>query len=380
MTATLLSGYGNLAAARGQAVSSFILAMLQSRNDCIGESSTMKSTTLRLVVAALLLAGAQVHAQSMQKGAGGSEVQGSAGPSGAQNSNGLQQCEKPMGAIAVVEPQDEVLQSLARFNLQSPSGLIRLMVQQSNCFIVVERGVAMKNMQQERALADAGELRKGSNIGAGQMVGADFVLTPSIVFSEGNAGGIGGAVAGLFKDKSPALGALAGGLKFKEAQTSMLVTDSRSSVQVAAAEGSARKADLRLGAFLAAASPGFAGAGAISGYQNTNEGKVIAASFTDNYNNIVAAVRNNPSLQRDVGTLADEAGKQAKAGAVFNEGDTLVPKIATKLYGSPAETGKVVGPLSKGDEMIFTGEEKNGFLKVETGNGAGWVKKILVTR
>lgn len=182
----------------------------------------MKSTTLRFVVAALLLAGAQVHAQSMQKGAGGSEVQGSAGPSGAQNSNGLQQCAKPMGALAVVEPQDEVLQSLARFNLQSPSGLIRLMVQQSNCFIVVERGVAMKNMQQERALAEAGELRKGSNIGGGQMVGADFVLTPSIVFSEGNAGGIGGAVAGLFKDKSPALGALAGGLKFKEAQTSML--------------------------------------------------------------------------------------------------------------------------------------------------------------
>jgi hypothetical protein len=340
----------------------------------------MKSTTLRFVVAGLLLAGAQVHAQSMQQGAGGSAVQGSAGPNGAQNSNGLARCDKPMGALAVVEPQDEILQSLQRFNLQSPSGLIRLMVQQSNCFVVVERGVAMRNMQQERALAEAGELRKGSNVGAGQMVGADFVLTPSIVFSEGNAAGIGGAVAGLFRDKSPALGALAGGLRFKEAQTSMLVTDARSGVQVAAAEGSARKADLRLGAFLAGVNPNFAGAGAIGGYQNTNEGKVIAASFTDNYNNIVAAVRNSPSLQREVGTLAEEAGKQTKAGAVFNEGDTLVPKINTKLYASPAESAKVVTALNKGDEMIFTGEEKDGFLKVESGSGAGWVKKILVTR
>jgi hypothetical protein len=339
----------------------------------------MKSTTVRhVVVAALMLAGAQVHAQTMRQGAGGSEVQGSAGPSGAQNSNGLQKCDKPMGAMAVVEPQDEVTQSLARFNLQSPTGLIRLMVQQSNCFIVVERGVAMKNMQQERALAESGELRQGSNMGGGQMVGADFVLSPAVVFSEGNAGGIGGAAASLFGNKNPALGALAGGLKFKEAQTSMLVTDARSGVQVAAAEGSARKADLKLGALLVASGAGTAAA--LGGYQNTNEGKVIAASFTDNFNNIVMAVRNNPSLQREVGTLADEAGKKTKGGAVFNEGDTVVPKIATKLYATPADGGKVVAALNKGDEMIFTGEEKDGFMKVESGSGAGWVKKILVTR
>ena len=328
----------------------------------------MRSTTLRcVVVAASLLAGAQVQAQT-----------GSAGPSGAQNSGSLQKCDKPMGALAVVEPQDEVTQSLARFNLQSPTGLIRLMVQQSNCFIVVERGVAMKNMQQERALAESGELKQGSNMGGGQMVGADFVLTPSVVFSEGNAGGVAGAAASLFGNKNPALGALAGGLKFKEAQTSMLVTDARSGVQVAAAEGSARKADLRLGALLAAS--GSNTAAALGGYQNTNEGKVITASFTDNFNNIVMAVRSNPSLQREVGTLAEEAGKQTKGGAVFNEGDTVVPKIATKLYATPAENAKVVTALNKGDEMIFTGEEKNGFLKVESGSGAGWVKKILVTR
>jgi hypothetical protein len=30
--------------------------------------------------------------------------------------------------------------------------------------------------------------------------------------------------------------------------------------------------------------------------------------------------------------------------------------------------------------MIFMGEEKDGFLKVESGSGGGWVKKVLVTR
>src|SRR5919106_4048180 len=98
----------------------------------------------------------------------------------------------------------------------------------------------MQNMMQERALADSGKLRQSSNVGGGQMVAADFVLTPNVVFSEGNAGGVGGAVGGLFRRASPVVGAVAGGLKFKEAQTSMLLADARSGVQVGAAEGSTR--------------------------------------------------------------------------------------------------------------------------------------------
>ena len=315
----------------------------------------------------------------MKKGEGGSAVQGSAGPSGSSDAaSDLEHCEKPMGTLAVVEPQSHVLSSLSRYRLGSPVGLIRLMIQQSNCFLVVERGVGMQNMMQERALAKSGELRQDSNVGGGQMVSADYILTPGIVFSENNAGGVGGALGGLLGGKSGSLiGAAAGSLKFKEAQTSMLVTDSRSGVQVAAAEGSSKKADLRLSAALF----GSTAAGGLGGYGNTNEGKVIAASLMDNYNNVVKSVRNQPSLQRDVGTLSDEAGKKVKGGAVFNEGDTIVPKIANvKLFATPAESGKAVATLSKGDEMIFMGEEQNGFLKVESGNGSGWVKKVLVSK
>ncbi len=221
--------------------------------------------------------------------------------------DGIEHCDKPMGALAVVEPQDYVSQSLSRYGLQSPTGLIRMMVQQSNCFIVVERGIGMQNMMQERALQESGELRQGSNMGGGQMVSADFVLTPAVVFSENDSGGIGGALGGLLPgSKGRALGAVAGGLKFKEAQTSMLVTDARSGVQVASAEGNSKKADLNLGGALF----GSSAAGALGGYTKTNEGKVIAASLADNYNNIVRSVRSQPSLQRDVGTLAEEAAQE----------------------------------------------------------------------
>ena len=169
------------------------------------------------VVTAAGIIGATASAQGItgtKQGQGGSVVQGSDGTQGSSGDNGLAHCDKPMGSVAVVEPQDIVLSSLAIYKLSSPVGLIRMMIQQSKCFIVVERGAGMQNALQERALANSGELRQGSNVGGGQMVTADFILTPSVVFSENNAGGVGGAVVGgLFGRRA---GAVAGGLKFKK--------------------------------------------------------------------------------------------------------------------------------------------------------------------
>jgi len=344
----------------------------------------------RLAIVVALVSTA--HAQGltdMKKGQGGSEVQGSAGPSGAQNTaSDLERCDKPYGAMAVVEPQDHVMRGLARYQLGSPVSLIRLMIQQSNCFLVVERGVGMRNMMQERALQDSGQLRAGSNVGAGQMVTADYVLTPAVVFSDQNAGGVGGGlggIGGLFGRGGRAVGAIAGGvaggLKFKEAQTTMLVADARSGLQVAAAEGSASKADYSVGGFVAGLGRGGGGAAGVGAYSSTAEGKIIAASLLDNYNGVVRAVRNNPSLQRDVGTLAEEAANRTKAGDVYKEGEVLRPKIANvKLFPKPAEGAEAVATLARGEELIFLGKEQDGFVNVETSRGGGWVKKVLVTK
>ncbi|MCP5339278.1 MAG: CsgG/HfaB family protein [Steroidobacteraceae bacterium] len=313
-----------------------------------------------------------------QGGASG-QVTGAAGTSGSTGDSGVEKCDKPMGAIAVVEPQDYVMASLRGYGLGSPIGLLRMMIQQSNCFIVVERGVGMQNAMQERELAASGEARAGSNMGKGQMVAADFILTPEVVFSESNAGGMGAALGGVLSRSNPLLGAVAGGLKFKEAQTSMLLADARSSVQVAAAQGSTRKADLRLGAAL------FGGGafGALGGYGNTNEGKIIAAALLDNYNNIVRAVKGDESLHRNVGTLKQEAaaGGQAGGGIAYNEGDVVMPKIANvKLLASPADSAKAVATLQRGEELVIIGAEQNGFLNVQGGSGSGWIKKVLVNR
>ena len=34
--------------------------------------------------------------------------------------------------------------------------------------------------------------------------------------------------------------------------------------------------------------------------------------------------------------------------------------------------------LARGEELIFMGKEKDGFVNVETSKGGGWVKKVLI--
>lgn len=215
------------------------------------------------------------------------EATGSAGGSQSQNANTkLERCDASLGTITVVEDSSAPWYGVltGQYRLGSTTPVLKLMIQQSNCFVVVERGRAMNNMMQERALQQSAELRTNSNFGKGQMVSADYSLSPSITFSNNNAGRLGAAVGGLIGS----VGAVVGGsMNAKEASTLLTLVDNRSGVQLAAAEGSAKNWDFgALGGLLGG---GF-GAGA-GGYANTAEGKVIVAAFMDSYNGVVRAVR-----------------------------------------------------------------------------------------
>jgi hypothetical protein len=216
------------------------------------------------------------------------EATGSAGGANSQGANAkLPHCAETLGTITIVEDTSApwyVMLTQQR-HLGPTTPVLKLLIQQSNCFVIVDRGRAMNNMMQERALAQSGELRNNSNFGKGQMVSADYSLTPSITFSNNNAGGAGAMVGGLFGS----VGALVGGsLSAKEASTLLTLDDNRSSVQIAAAEGSAKNWDF--GGFGGLFGSGMGGLG--GGYTNTAEGKVIVAAFLDSYSNIVKAVQN----------------------------------------------------------------------------------------
>ena len=80
-------------------------------------------------------------------------------------------------------------------------------------------------------------------------------------------------------------------MRFKEAQAVMMVTDTRSGVQVAVDEGRAQASDLGGGLGLG----GLYGLGGLGAYGNTNQGKVVTGAFLDAFNKLVEQVRVLPN-------------------------------------------------------------------------------------
>ena len=226
---------------------------------------------------------------TMTTGGGKNPVSGSAGGATSTNANEtLEHCDHSLGTLAVEEDRGEPWYAILtnQYHLPATTPLIRLMVQQSNCFVVVDRGRAMGSMMQERDLAASGEMRGNSRFGKGQMVAADYVVTPSIQFSQ-NTGGGGAAALGGLGGYGALIGAVVGSMKSSEASTTLMLADTRSGVQVAISQGSAKNTDFGFGAILG----GHGGAGAASAYSKTPQGKVIAAAFLDSYNQMVKSVR-----------------------------------------------------------------------------------------
>lgn len=236
--------------------------------------------TLAATASALLLGGCLATTPTMGDNKG--TVSGAAGGAATENQNSsLEKCSETLGTLAMQEDVNAPwYMQLRNYNLGSTLPVLRLMIQQSNCFVIVERGAAMNNMMQERSLASSGEARSGSNMGKGQMVAADYTMSPAIQFSGKTGGGAVGAflpgVAGL----------VAGSMSTNEASTTLLLIDNRSGVQISAAEGTAKNMDFGLfGAF-----GGLGAAG--GGYSSTPQGKVIVTAFADSYNQMVKALRN----------------------------------------------------------------------------------------
>ncbi|MBF5005137.1 peptidoglycan-binding domain-containing protein [Diaphorobacter caeni] len=250
-------------------------------------------TLLAAACAAVALTGCETTDMKMGSSDSKTVATGSAGGSSTANaSSQLERCQAPLGTVSLVENQDAGWYTILRneYRLPPTANLLRLLVQQSNCFIVVERSAAgMRAMDRERQIMGSGEMRGGSNFGKGQMVASDYAMSPEIIFSNSDAGGIGGALGGLIGGgRGAAVAAIGGSLKTREANAMLTLVDNRSGVQVSASEGSASKSDFAGFGSIFGSSAG----GGLGGYQNTAQGKVITAAFMDAYNQMVVALRN----------------------------------------------------------------------------------------
>jgi hypothetical protein len=278
----------------------------------------------------------------------------------------LPRCAQPLGRAAIQEPENRWWTELG---LSSPEALLKLFAARSNCLRIVDRngGLAMRN--QEAELGASGDLKRGANIGRGQVAAADFFIVPDIANSNSNSGGNNiGAIAGAFGSRLGGFGALAGGLRTKKSEAQALITlvDARSTEQLYVAEGVAQKTDIGFDVGGGGGGWGGFGAAAGGGYSNTEIGKVITAAYFNAFVDLVHYLQTNAP-----------SGEQAKQAAGI-QAYTATRPVA--LHKSASAQAAVVRSFQPGELVYPTGQKNGIWWEADDENGnRGWLPSTAIT-
>jgi curli biogenesis system outer membrane secretion channel CsgG len=250
----------------------------------------LKSFVTGAIALSMVAAGSPVLAKD--RGSSGHQAQ-------ARGTQEIPVCTRRLGTIAIVEPENQWWREL---NLGSPEAILKVFVQRSGCFGLVNRGRSMQSRAMERALADNGELQDGSNVGRAQVKTADYFLEPNIVSANRNSGGGGvgavlGGIGGAFGGFGRTVGALAGSINVKkgEANVTLSIVNARTTEEEALTEGYARKSDVSFGAGGGVFSGGAFGGAAGGGYQDTAIGQIIVLAYLDAYTKLVGQLGGLPA-------------------------------------------------------------------------------------
>ncbi|WP_140983984.1 CsgG/HfaB family protein [Asticcacaulis tiandongensis] len=269
----------------------------------------------------------------------------------------IPRCSKSLGTISIVNGDDAY--GWTQSNLAPPQKLLRVIVQKSGCFTLVDRGAGLNAAQAERNLNQNLGLQRGSNVGQNQVKAADFVLVAEVAAADSNTGGnaAAGIVGGLIGGRA---GAVVGGLRTKklEANTVLSLTDVRTTESFSF-EGTAAKNDLSWGA----GGGGFGLGGAVGGgYEDTEIGRIVTQAFIVAYGNMVA----------ELGGI-DVGGKAAAPSRSFTVA------TATTLRSAPTGGG-VVRALPVGLLLYPTGNKEGMWWEViDDNDNVGWVQNDKLT-
>ncbi|WP_226018807.1 CsgG/HfaB family protein [Novosphingobium sp. FKTRR1] len=267
-------------------------------------------------------------------------------------------CVRKLGTISIVDGDDP--SGWTQYSLAPPQKLLKVIVQRSGCFNIVDRGTGLQAAQRERDIGGGLGLQRGSNVGLGQVKAADYVLQAEVQAANSNAQGSGaaGAIGGLI---GGAFGGLVGGLKSRklEANTVLSVTNVRTTETLATVEGYAAKNDISFGG--GGGFFGGIGVGAVGGgYDNTDIGRIVTLSFIDAYRKLVDQLGGV-----EVGSTGTAEAAPAKVFAAI----APVVMRAAALPGA-----KAIRSLNPGDKLYPTGKKDGLWWEVADENdNVGWV-------
>ncbi|HEY5107940.1 MAG TPA: SH3 domain-containing protein [Caulobacteraceae bacterium] len=274
----------------------------------------------------------------------------------------LPHCDRPLGTAAVHEPDRDWWTALG---LSNPEAIIKFYALRSGCVRMVDRngGLAMRN--QEAGLNASGDLQRGSNLGRGQVLAADYFIIPDIVTQNAHSGGsnLGGLVGGFMPG---GFGAVAAGIHTNSSEAHVLITltDARTTEQMYIAEGAAKKTDLSFGG--GGGFGGWSGFGALagSGYTSTDIGKVIMAAYFNAFTDLIHYMQ------------AQAPGQAAANAPIAAQKTTSI----VQLRGGPAMSARIVYTIHAGALVYPTGQRNGVWMEVDDENGnRGWMSSAFAT-
>ena len=276
-----------------------------------------------------------------------------------QMMNDVPHCTRKLGTVSVMDGDDP--SGWTQFQLAGPQKLLKVLVQRSGCFNLVDRGSGLSAAQRERDIGGDLGLQRRSNVGQGQIKAADYVLVAEVQAANRNSGGsavgagIGGLVGGRF-------GGLVGGIGSRkmEANTVLSLTNVRTTETIAVQDGYAAKNSITFGAGGGAGFFG-GGLGAVGGgYDNTDIGRIVTLAFIQAYSKLVT----------DLGLVnPGDAGTAEAAPA-----KTFTAQGAVAMRSTSAATGRVIRTLPAG-AMVYPTGNKNGLWweVADENDNVGWV-------
>jgi curli biogenesis system outer membrane secretion channel CsgG len=282
--------------------------------------------------------------------------------SSSSNAPDVPHCDHPIGVAAIKEPDRDWWTPLG---LSDPEAVIKMFALRSGCVRVVDRNQGLAMREQESGLNASGDLQRGSNIGRGQVLAADYFIIPDIARQNANSGGGNfGGLAGSFLPGGWGAVAASISVKSSEADTLLTLVDARTTEQMYIAEGHAKKTDVGFGG--GGGWGGWAGFGGLagSGYTNTDIGKVIMAAY---FNAFVDLVHYMQSQQ--------PGGAQADAPIAAQRVTTDVHLRTLPSTDAPSRytvrTGALVYPTGKRDGIWMEVDDENG--------NRGWMSSAYST-
>jgi len=276
-----------------------------------------------------------------------------------QTMNDVPRCARKLGTISVVDGDDS--SAWTQWSLTAPSKLLKVLVQRSGCFNLVDRGTGLNVAAREREIGGNLGLQRGSNVGQGQIKAADYVLVAEIQGANASVSGngVGAAAGGLLGGVA---GGLLGGIRSKkaEANTIVSVTNVRTAETIATEDGYAAKKDISF----AAGGGGFFGAGGVGavggGYANTDIGRIVTLSFIQAYSKLVTSL----GLVQPGGAGTAEATPSR----------TFTAQAPVAMRKTAAAAGAVIRTLPAGAIVYPTGNKNGLWWEVADENdNVGWV-------